>query len=235
MKDSSLLVNKVYAAIIGECERLEHEKIYRGNGHHLAQKLTKMIEEGYSNTPDESVEEMEFHLAKIRKLIIDYAGNEGDGNAYMKKIKKALLEFGTFCIEYGAKPESAVTEGEKLYTQKEVDDIENDWNRQYRLNTDALISKIAEVEELKSRLPAKQVEISPDPADHILREPVNEYPDPVNFSKRDTKQERLKAKWPEQDEIVDAWGDFYEDAGDVGSFASWEACANWLKTKMHKQ
>lgn len=37
--------NDVYAAIIGETERLEHEGIYKGNGHHLAQRLTAMIME----------------------------------------------------------------------------------------------------------------------------------------------------------------------------------------------
>ena len=44
LKDTEL-ENDIYAAIIGETERLEHEKIYRGNGHHLAQRLTAMIME----------------------------------------------------------------------------------------------------------------------------------------------------------------------------------------------
>lgn len=35
--------NKIYAAIIGYCEELENEGSYRGNGHHLAQKLTEKI------------------------------------------------------------------------------------------------------------------------------------------------------------------------------------------------
>jgi len=39
----SLLSNEVYAAIIKECEYLEQQKIYKGNGHHLAQRLTEMI------------------------------------------------------------------------------------------------------------------------------------------------------------------------------------------------
>ena len=33
----------VYAAIIRECESLEHRDIYLGNGHHLAQRLLEMV------------------------------------------------------------------------------------------------------------------------------------------------------------------------------------------------
>jgi len=35
------LENDVYVAIISECESLEQQKV--GNGHHLAQRLTKLI------------------------------------------------------------------------------------------------------------------------------------------------------------------------------------------------
>lgn len=38
-----LLDNLVYAALIGHCEELEHSNTYKGNGHHLAQKLTGMV------------------------------------------------------------------------------------------------------------------------------------------------------------------------------------------------
>lgn len=38
--------NKIYAAIIAECERMEAAKIYKGNGHHLAQRLVPMISAG---------------------------------------------------------------------------------------------------------------------------------------------------------------------------------------------
>ena len=38
--------NKIYASIIGKCEELEFKGAYRGNGHHLAQKLTVMISAG---------------------------------------------------------------------------------------------------------------------------------------------------------------------------------------------
>lgn len=36
----------IYAAIIEECERLEHEGAYIGTGHHLAQRLSVMAEIG---------------------------------------------------------------------------------------------------------------------------------------------------------------------------------------------
>lgn len=35
--------NKIYKGIITECEKLENEGSYKGNGHHLAQRLTSMI------------------------------------------------------------------------------------------------------------------------------------------------------------------------------------------------
>ena len=39
----SNLDNEIYAAIIGYCEELEHDLTTIGNGHHLAQKITKLI------------------------------------------------------------------------------------------------------------------------------------------------------------------------------------------------
>lgn len=35
--------NKIYKSVIGECESLEHRGAYKGNGHHLAQRLTTMV------------------------------------------------------------------------------------------------------------------------------------------------------------------------------------------------
>ena len=35
--------NKTYRVMIGELERLEHHGIYKGNGHHLAQRLSDML------------------------------------------------------------------------------------------------------------------------------------------------------------------------------------------------
>ena len=41
--DKNQLGNAIYQAIIGECERMERAGQYRGNGHHLAQRLQEMI------------------------------------------------------------------------------------------------------------------------------------------------------------------------------------------------
>ena len=38
--------NTIYASVIGICERLEADKIYKGNGHHLAQKITALVSIG---------------------------------------------------------------------------------------------------------------------------------------------------------------------------------------------
>jgi hypothetical protein len=40
--------SKVYEAIIGECERMQLAGQYTGNGHHLAQRLAKMVEDADS-------------------------------------------------------------------------------------------------------------------------------------------------------------------------------------------
>ncbi len=41
--NNTVIENDIYASIIGECERLEHDNLYKGNGHHLAQRLTKLV------------------------------------------------------------------------------------------------------------------------------------------------------------------------------------------------
>lgn len=38
--------NKIFASIISYCEEMEANEIYRGNGHHLAQRLTQMVSIG---------------------------------------------------------------------------------------------------------------------------------------------------------------------------------------------
>jgi hypothetical protein len=50
LKDDAHMSNEVYAAIIGECEKMEHMGAFKGNGHHLAQKLTLMIVQRLSTT-----------------------------------------------------------------------------------------------------------------------------------------------------------------------------------------
>jgi hypothetical protein len=37
------LEGDVYDAIVKHCEDLEHRQVYTGNGHHLAQRLAKMV------------------------------------------------------------------------------------------------------------------------------------------------------------------------------------------------
>lgn len=38
--------NRIYASISLHCEELENNRAYRGNGHHLAQRLTSMVAVG---------------------------------------------------------------------------------------------------------------------------------------------------------------------------------------------
>ena len=41
--DKTMFENVVYGSILGECEGMEHEGKYKGNGHHLAQRLCNLI------------------------------------------------------------------------------------------------------------------------------------------------------------------------------------------------
>lgn len=41
-KDNELK-NAVYKSVLGICERIEHDGSYKGNGHHLAQKITDEV------------------------------------------------------------------------------------------------------------------------------------------------------------------------------------------------
>lgn len=41
--DKTLFENVVYGSILEECEGMEHEGKYKGNGHHLAQRLCNLI------------------------------------------------------------------------------------------------------------------------------------------------------------------------------------------------
>jgi DNA-binding NarL/FixJ family response regulator len=45
-KRKSPIENKIYAALIGHCEEMESKDVYRGNGHHLAQRLASMVSVG---------------------------------------------------------------------------------------------------------------------------------------------------------------------------------------------
>lgn len=46
MKRIPPIENKIYASLIAHCEEMEANKVYRGNGHHLAQRLTAMVSAG---------------------------------------------------------------------------------------------------------------------------------------------------------------------------------------------
>ena len=43
MAKKQLKSNQIYQGLIGECERLEAVGAYKGNGHHLAQRLTVSV------------------------------------------------------------------------------------------------------------------------------------------------------------------------------------------------
>ena len=47
--DETRFKNKAYEAMIEELERLEHKGAYRGNGHHLAQRLASMLWDKFSD------------------------------------------------------------------------------------------------------------------------------------------------------------------------------------------
>ncbi len=42
-KEKPPIENKIYASLISICETMEHDGVYKGNGHHLAQTLTQQV------------------------------------------------------------------------------------------------------------------------------------------------------------------------------------------------
>lgn len=60
------LENEIYASIIGECEQLEASKVYTGNGHHLAQRLTAKILQSLTARKGRSTFELAKKLFEIQ-------------------------------------------------------------------------------------------------------------------------------------------------------------------------
>lgn len=44
-QDEQNILNAVYSGAVKECEEREHNGGLTGNGHHMAQKITKLVEE----------------------------------------------------------------------------------------------------------------------------------------------------------------------------------------------
>lgn len=61
--------NEIYASLIGTCEKLEADGIYKGNGHHLAQKLSWMVREGLLSKQEKLVYAQLTNVLKTTKEI----------------------------------------------------------------------------------------------------------------------------------------------------------------------
>jgi hypothetical protein len=69
-KEKPPIENRIYQSIILYCEELENEKIYRGNGHHLAQKLTTLVSAGLLSRQEKKVFDC---LSQTKKKTIEIA------------------------------------------------------------------------------------------------------------------------------------------------------------------
>lgn len=69
--DESQFRNTAYAAIMKECESLEHDKKYKGNGHHLAQRLVEMLFVKFSGKDDPGRMAWKNARSKIEKASCD--------------------------------------------------------------------------------------------------------------------------------------------------------------------
>jgi hypothetical protein len=78
--------NKVYKAIIGETERREYNGTYQGNGHHLAQRLTELVDVEFKDTVTTGRREQGARREQTRKAFDEIAGDLIDMDAYMKNI-----------------------------------------------------------------------------------------------------------------------------------------------------
>lgn len=78
--------NMVYKAIIGEIEQREYKGMYTGNGHHLAQRLTELIDVEFKDTVTTGRREQDARREQTRKAFDEIAGDLIDMDAYMKNI-----------------------------------------------------------------------------------------------------------------------------------------------------
>lgn len=92
-KTKSPIENKIYLSIFAHCEELEHKEIYRGNGHHLAQRLTTMVSEGLLTKQEKKIYDC---LSQTKQKTRDIAIQAGLSSKVVSAIlhqieKKSLL------------------------------------------------------------------------------------------------------------------------------------------------
>ena len=78
--------NMVYAAIIGNLEQSEFKGAYKGNGHHLAQRLTELINVEFKDMDVIPRRETDARRDRMRAAFDEIAGDLIDMDAYMKNI-----------------------------------------------------------------------------------------------------------------------------------------------------
>jgi DNA-binding CsgD family transcriptional regulator len=78
--------NEIYNSIIGLCEQKEHEGIYRGNGHHLAQALCVKIAEGLLSKKQKTIYNSLTNIPQTTKEIGNNCGIDS------KNVSSQLLQ-----------------------------------------------------------------------------------------------------------------------------------------------
>lgn len=86
--------NKIYKAIIGEVEQREHKGAYRGNGHHLAQKLTELIDAEFKGVIMTNAPTADTRREQRKTAFDEIAGDLTDMDAYMKNIDRHIQWLG---------------------------------------------------------------------------------------------------------------------------------------------
>ena len=97
-KEKNPIENKIYMAIIGHCEEMEHKGVYRGNGHHLAQRLVVMVSAGLLTKQEKKVFDAMEQGKQKTKDIADRVGLPSKVvSAILQQIQnKTILVHSTF-------------------------------------------------------------------------------------------------------------------------------------------
>lgn len=69
-----IIENLIYKSIIGHCEEMEAKKVYTGNGHHFAQRLTNLVSIGLLPKEKKKIYDVLTGTPQLTKEIADKVG-----------------------------------------------------------------------------------------------------------------------------------------------------------------
>ncbi len=92
---NKIIENKVYQSLVGYLENLEHDGMYKGNGHHLAQKLSTLVAIGLLSKQKRIIYDCLTKQPKTTRQIADECGLMSKNvSAQLIQMNKSTLLIG---------------------------------------------------------------------------------------------------------------------------------------------